>query len=110
MSSYYKRLLDTRTINANEKSAPQDVMDVGAYTKMEIQPRILKAGTAGTLYLEHAAVLEEEAFAQLGTVPPGATSNTPLSYTNFLRFLRWRSSSDVAGSPLGLVDVIAKEG
>jgi hypothetical protein len=109
MASLYKRLMDTRTIGGNELQPPAEAMDVGAYTKLEIQPRVLKAATTGSLKIMHSAVAEIGSFAELTTISLTATSNTPLSFTNFLRYISWEAVS-VTGSAVVVVDVVAKQG
>jgi len=56
-------------------------------------------------------VNEPDAFTALtgATWALNATSNTLVSVTHFLRYLRWVTDSGVAGSPIALIDLIAKE-
>lgn len=72
---------------------------------------MLKAGGNGTWKLQHAAVNEDEAFKDLagGSVLLNATDNHVLTIPSFLRYVRWVTDSAVAGDPLALADLIAKE-
>jgi hypothetical protein len=109
-SSLYRRLLDLRTLLASEKQSMDDVLDAGAYRVLEIQHRVPKAGTAGNLQLQHAAVLSEDSFQNLGAaVALNATSITFITVSDFLRYIRWTTDAGVAGSPIANVDIIAKD-
>jgi hypothetical protein len=90
------------------------VLDVGPYRKLDVQLRLVKAGTAGTVWLETAPVNETDAWQQVG----GSASMDGTGFTNgkkmvssedFYRFLRVVSDGAVAGSPVLTVDVVAKE-
>lgn len=111
MASQYLRILPITGLTASQKQANADIIDVGAYTTLEFQARVLKAGGAGNVFVEHAAVNEPDAFTALSgaTWSLSATSNTLVSVTHFLRYLRWVTDSGVAGSPIALIDLIAKE-
>jgi hypothetical protein len=103
--------LDATVLAPGDKQKVSEAMDVGTSSRVEIQTRILKAGTAGNLTLEHAAVNEEGAYTALtgASWACNATSNTPTTITNFLRYIRWAAASSVAGLPVGLIDVVAKD-
>jgi hypothetical protein len=110
MASQYRRLLDSRTMAASEKQLADDVFDAGAYRVLEMQVRVLKAGTAGNLQLQHAAVNSEDSWQNMGS----AVAMTPTSIafstiSDFLRYIRWTTDAGVAGSPVVVVDIIAKE-
>jgi len=62
MSSSQWRQLPITTLTASQKQVSSEVVDAGAYTTLEIQARVLKAGGAGNMSLEHAAVNEPDAF------------------------------------------------
>ncbi len=60
--------------------------------------------------LEHAAALDADAWIALAsTVSLSTPSNTLVTVSNFLRYIRVITSSDVAGDPVALIDIIAKE-
>ena len=111
MASMYRRLMDPETLAASETQKLSEAMDVGACSRLEIQARILKAGSAGNMILQHAAVNEESAYVALtgATWPCNAVSNTPTTITSFLRYIRWAADSSVAGLPMGLIDIVAKD-
>ena len=111
MASQYKRILDPRVLTADMTQPATDIWDAGAYRTLEVQARVVKAGTAGYLKIQHAAVNEEDAFRDLtgGNVGLSAVDNIYFSATGFLRYVRWVTDGAVTGSPVALVDVIAKE-
>lgn len=108
MASQYARLLDGRVLGPNQFCANDKVLDLGAYGRLEVDPRVLVTG-GGNLILETAAVLEEGVWRTILTVPLGASAN--MSRINaFLRFVRWRTDQNVTGSPVVIVDIVAKAG
>lgn len=110
MSNQYHRLLDARELTDNWVQDSDAVFDAGGYRVLEFQFRVLSSGTAGTLKVQHAAVNEPEAFTDLASMQVGlsATANLPLSCENFLRFLRCVTTGSVAGNPVAMCDVVAK--
>lgn len=111
MASMYQRILDPRALTPNDTTQREEVLDAGAYNTLQAQMRVLSAGSAGNLKLQHAAVNEPDAFIDIGgaSVSLASTSNSLVTVTNFLRFIRWFSDSATAGSPIALIDVVAKE-
>lgn len=111
MASLYHRLVPLQTFGASQTQPRDEVLDVGAYTTLEIQLRVLVAGAAGNLKLQHAAVNEPDAFKDLSGASwaLSATANNFTSITSFLRYLRWVTDGSVSGSPAALLDIIAKE-
>ena len=110
MASQYFRLLDAMDLVASMTQPRDQVFDAGPYSKLELQFRVVRAGGAGTLQLQHAAVNEESAYIALGApVALNATSNSHVSISNYLRYVRWTTNAAVAGSPAALIDVLAKE-
>lgn len=110
MASQYRRLLDVRKLTANLTQPREQVWDAGAYAHLELHCRVLVAGSAGTVVVQHAAVNEEDAFRDLASF--ALSGGTPGGYTStdhFLRYLRWRTDGAVAGDPSALIDVMAKE-
>ncbi len=120
MSSLAQRLLDPTVVTTGFKTAKEDVLDVGAYAKGELQFRRLKDGTSATTYLrlQHAAVNEEDAFMDAKD-PAGANVEIVLdnaaasvkhvSCANFLRYVRLVAIGTVTGGPVVLVDSVWKE-
>lgn len=110
MSNQYHRLLDARELQANLVQDRETVFDAGGYGHLELQIRVLAAGSGGKIKIQHAAVNEAEAFVDLDTIEQalGSVANTALSANNFLRYVRWITDSGVGGNPVALVDLICK--
>lgn len=109
MVATYIRLLDPRVLGAGDTQDSKDAFDGGGYSKLELQCRILKSGSAGSIKLQHAAVNEEDAYIDLGSASWVATgSGGHISISNFLRFIRWAADGSVAGNPVVMIDLIAK--
>jgi len=110
MPNTYVRLMDPTPLAANAKSSRTEVADLGAETKARAQIRVIKAGSAGTIRLQEAAVNEDGAFVDIAnsTVSLGTTSNTIVPISDFLRFIRWITDGDVAGNPVVIIDIIGK--
>ena len=68
MASQYARLLDGRVLGPNQFCANDMVLDLGAYGRLEVDPRVLVTG-GGNLIIETAAVLEEGVWRTILTVP-----------------------------------------
>ena len=53
---------------------------------------------------------EEDAWLNLGAnVATGGTTNNFQSHSNFLRYIRWVPDGAVAGDPVAIIDLVAKE-
>ncbi len=110
MASQYYRLLDAIALGTNDKSDREDIFDAGAYKNLEVQARVIKAGAAGSIQLEHSAVKESGSWLALGSaISLTATSNALISHSNFLRYVRWVVVGTVTDAPVAVLDVIAKE-
>jgi len=105
------KLLNRETVTANQVGP---AVDLGAFNILNYQIRVHKAASAaGTIKLEHAAVDEDLAFGELVSAvsltavsEAGTTGNVP----NFLRFVRYKASSDVSsGGAVVSIDIIARE-
>lgn len=109
-AAMYTRMLDTQKITANFKQPKTDVVDVGSSNRVTLHVRVVKAGTAGTLILQESAVNEDDAFRTSGvSLALNALANTKLVLADPLRFLRLVGDGDVAGDPVGLVDLVGRE-
>ncbi len=110
MASATVRLMEPMTINGDGDQPSWEAFDGGNYTQLNLLLRVLKAGTAGTLRIQHAAVNRDDAFVDLvGTaVSLAGTGDTFVQVTAFLRYVRWRVDSGTAGSPMALVELVAK--
>lgn len=103
------RCLETRSFPLDAVQAPSEVGDFGASKELDIIIRVLKAGTAGTIELQHAVVNETSGFMQLAStvVNLNAAGSTFVQVTAFTRYVRWIVQG-VAGSPVVRIDLIAK--
>lgn len=110
MSNQYHRLLDARELQANLIQDRETVLDAGGHRVLEFQIRVLAAGTAGKIKIQHAAVNEAEAFTDLDTIELNLSSlaNSHQSANNFLRYIRWITDSGVGGNPVALIDMVCK--
>ncbi len=109
MSKYY-RLMGMKLLGASQSSERDQILDAGAHTTLEAQFRIVNAGSTGSVQLQHSATGEPGAWVDLGSaIALNATTNTHVTHSSFLRFVRWTTDAATAGSPIGLIDVIAKD-
>jgi len=111
MASEYLRILDARSMAANDAMPEKEALDLGAYRVLAVQTRVLKAGTAGTVKLQSSMTNEVGSFVDIPNLTwnLNATSNTIVSSGEFGRYVRWAADGNVAGSPLVVIDLIAKE-
>jgi len=112
MASAYTRLLRARPLTSATTPDTSEAFDAGGYRVLCIQTRVLSAGSAGTLKLQHAAVNEDSAYKDLTTftaVNLNATANDFQEVTSFLRFIRWVTGTAPTGNPSAVIDVVAKE-
>lgn len=119
MASLSYRLLDPMVIATGFKLPREQVLDAGAYNKLQMVLRRLKDGTSAATYLrvQHAATNEEDAFMDLkdkdGLVVQISLDNADASVKflvveNFTRFIRVIAVGTVTGGPVLLVDLVAK--
>ena len=111
MASQYVRLLDSRTLNANDAMLERDAVDLGAYRIIVAQIRMGKVGTAGNILLETSLTNEPGTFVAIPNVTWAANVATPAVLVGeaFGRYVRWKADNAVAGSPVVTIDVLAKE-
>lgn len=117
MAGQYARILDAQALSANLIQPREKWLDMGAYGKLEVQVRVVKAGTgdnaAAVLKLQHSPVMEDEAFSDTSVSvrvdSTAASTPTNIQVTSFSRYLRWVMGSAVAGSPVAIMDLVAKE-
>lgn len=112
MAGQSVRILDAQTLTASKSSPREQILDLGAYQQLNVHRRILKAGTAGTIVLQDAAVNEDDAFRDIPTMSwtLDSTSNSGVEESSsFLRFVRWKTDASVASSPVAIIDIVAKE-
>ena len=109
----YRRLMEPTTLTASSAQVTSDAMDAGAYLRLEVEVRVLKAGTgSGNVFIQHAATNDEGSYLALASAswPVNTAGTFYLSVTGFLRFVRWAGDASVAGAPVIQIDVIAKDG
>lgn len=110
MSSTYRRLLEPTGLGPNEKQRLEEAFDAGAHGTLELQGRILKTGSGGNLKLQHAAVNKEDAYLDLANTSWDlTTAGGYISISSFLRYIRWVADGGVAGAPVAMIDIIAKD-
>ena len=115
MAGSYKRLLNARTLTAGWEQPLEAAIDVGGFRRLEVQVRLVKVGTAGTLSLESAPVNEDDAYQAVAgsSVNLDGTGTTDgkkqVSIDAFFRFLRVVTDAQAAGGAVATVDVVAKE-
>lgn len=115
MAAYY-RLQDLKSVNATGAQRIEEAIDISAFKTLTVQARKPVAATSGTLKLQHAAVLEEDAFTDVDSVDTGSpgfdlgtTGNEVLVYENLLRYVRWNVFAISSGPAQFQVDIIARE-
>ncbi len=120
MSSYF-RLQDLTTVDDTGGNIVdqriEEAIDISGYKTLTVQVRKPVASTAGTtakLYLEHAAVLDEDAFEQASTTITfdlKTAGNETKVFSDLLRYVRWSAVfvGSVGVDPQFLVDIIARE-
>ena len=119
------RLQDLRTLDPdatwmNENQKKEDAVDIGAYRTLTVQVRKPVAGTGPltqTLYLQHAATLDEDAFVNVTSTSFSlTTTGTEVAvFESLLRYVRWNvdvGSTATAWTvplPQFMIDVVARE-
>jgi hypothetical protein len=101
--------MDMRGLTASLTQPREQVLDLGAFRILVLDPRIITLGAGGNIIVETASVNEEGAFRTIAPIPLNAVS-AMIEVTTFLRFVRWRTDALVAGNPVALIDVMAKDG
>lgn len=119
MASQTARLLDGRILAANLIAGREAVLDLGAYSYIHAMFRVLRKGTATNantvVRLQHAAVMEEDAWVDLpnSSVVVDSTASGSVVYivvSSFSRYVRWSTGTgDFAGGPIVVIDIVAKE-
>jgi hypothetical protein len=118
MASQYIRILDTRALTANASSPREQVVDLGAYRVLEVMIRVVKAGTGtdptAVVKLQHAPVNEDDAFLDIAVTSVRVDTTAPnvpvfIEVPAYTRFIRWSTGGGVAGAPVVVIDVVAKQ-
>lgn len=83
MAGQYFRILDAQTLSASKAQDRTQVLDLGAYTQLNIHARVIQIGTGtdanATVALEHASVNEETAFTPKARRHGGWTAQPPVA-------------------------------
>lgn len=111
MAAYF-RLQDLIKVTGTMTQSKREAIDVGGYRYLVVQGRVPKlAATSGTLYLQTAAVLEDEAFLDYDptniNIDLTQDTNIRLVLIDPLRYLRWRGLNVNADASF-LLDVIGR--
>lgn len=105
----YIRLQDMIAADAGDTQRIEEVADVGNYSRITVQVRTAVGVTDRDLQLQHSAVLDDDAFADLGDVFELDSAGTESrEFTGTLRYLRW-SCSGGTGDATFTVDLVARE-
>ncbi len=110
MASYFKRIIDHRTINGNDLMNYLEALDLGAYREIEIVITLVKAAT-GTgnpkIMFQHAAINEPDAYIAFNTAAEVDMINGTVVYLNTSTTPTSRAGSagsrQVARSRLGVL-------
>ncbi len=106
------RLQDAKSVAATEVQIIEEAVDLGeANGSVVVALRLLSEATTGTLILEHAAVLEEDAFMDSGVsfdIGAGEAGFTTTQTDDLLRFVRW-SVTALSGTAEFQLDLLARQ-
>jgi hypothetical protein len=94
--------LEARRFTGDWTQPPEDIVDAGAHTTLEVDVIVLKSGSGGNFVLEHASEPKDEAFQAVSGVSLAFTSAEGRYYfhvPNFLRYLRVKGTG-VGGNPV----------
>ena len=112
MGAYF-RLQELKSVNAIGAQRLEEAIEIGAYRTLVCQVRIpVPAGTSGTLRLQHAAVLEEDAFVDVSspTFDLAVAGSSVEVFSDLLRYVRWKVTAISTTNPAQfLIDIIARE-
>ena len=107
----YFRLQDLTTVTSSRAQDLQFAIDVAAFRSLTIQVRKPNLATTATLIIQHAAVLEEEAFEDTTvTFDLGSGASTPEAKVviDSNRFLRWKVNL-TSGDAGFMIDLLGRE-
>jgi len=89
-----------------------EVYDLLQFALLEVQVHVKEAANSGeTLQLQHSAVDVDDAYVDLGsTFDIATTGNKIASQGEFLRFIRFKASTNITTQPTLSIVVVAKTG
>jgi hypothetical protein len=105
----YRRLQDITTASALATQAIDQAVDVSAYKTVVFVGRVAEAASAGVVWLQTAAVLDDAAFANTtGSISLTATGNTSIVVTDIQRYVRW-SIPSITGTAKFQLDLVGRD-
>jgi hypothetical protein len=109
MNGYF-RLQELKSVSATGTQSVIDAQECGQYRTLVTNVRVVTAAASGTLELQHAPVLDDDAFVTLSgtTFSLGAAGATSYAFSNLLRYVRWNVTA-ISGTAQIIVDCVGKE-
>lgn len=108
----YFRLQDITSVNIASNQPLEAAVDIGEYRTLVVQCRKPSVAMSGTLVLQHSMTLEEGGFVDVSggsSFNLGSTTTEVNTYTDLLRFVRWRCSAMMMGPAQFVLDVVARK-
>lgn len=106
----YIRLQELRELTASKAQRLEEAIDVGDFNRLVVRVQTSVVADKGSrLYIQHAAVLDEDAFEDLC---PGfwlsETGSHCRTFHDPLRYVRWRVVV-AGGAPQFVIDVVGRQ-
>lgn len=111
MAAKFARLTESMLLTASTSQDPQEAVDAGAYNTVVVQANVHVVGTGGaSIQMQHAAVLKENQFENIGTAIPLTTPGGAhsVTITGHSRFIRWSTTAGT-GTPVASIDLVMRE-
>ncbi len=104
------RLQELVSVSTTTNQSVQDAVDNLQYSTLVIQVRKPVAAAVGSMTLQHAATLDEDAFVDISGVSFDLTSTATEvdEVTGILRYIRW-SAAVTSGTSQFMIDIVARE-
>lgn len=104
------RLQELISVDGVETQDKADAVDNLQYSTLVVQVRKPVAATSGTLKLQHAATLDDDAFVDITTddFDLGTSGSEVHEFTGLLRYVRW-SVTSISGTAQFMIDIVARE-
>ena len=114
MASQFVAILPKKTLLANSFMKDDDIVDLGAYRVLVCDCWVSKPGTGtaqGKVVLQTSAIKNnEDEWRDIASwIIDSTGTGGMVEVATFLRFVRWRTDNNVAGSPVAGISLIAKE-
>lgn len=109
--SYYFRLQELITVTSAQNQPVWQAVDIGGYRSVILMKRTAMATTSGSLRLQHAAVLDEASFVDvgIGNFDLSVAGNAVYMHVDLLRYVRWSVPTITGAGAQFLIDAVAKE-